>query len=151
MCLSTLAGGGGTPSSQWGGGYPIELTRGGGITSQVWAAGYPIPGLDGEGGYPIPGAGEGYPMQLMGVPHPRSGWRRYPIPGPGGGGVPYPADQGGTPSQVWAGGTPSQVQVGVPHPPVRRQSSIASTCYVADGMPLAFTQEDFLVFVSFAE
>ena len=27
-----------------------------------------------------------------------------------------------------------------------RQSSTASTCYVADGMPLAFTQEDFLVF-----
>ena len=29
--------------------------------------------------------------------------------------------------------------------PVRRQSNIASTCYVAGGMPLAFTQEDFLV------
>ena len=30
-------------------------------------------------------------------------------------------------------------------PPVRRQSSIASICYAASGMPLAFTQEDFLV------
>ena len=37
---------------------------------------------------------------------------------------------------------------GVPHPPVRRQSSIASTYYVAGGMPLAFTQEDFLVKLS---
>ena len=33
---------------------------------------------------------------------------------------------------------------GVP-PPLIRQSSIASTCYPAGGMPLAFTQEDFLV------
>ena len=32
-------------------------------------------------------------------------------------------------------------------PPVRigRQNSIACACYVAVGMPLAFTQEDFLV------
>ena len=33
---------------------------------------------------------------------------------------------------------------GTPPPPIR-QSSIASTCYAAGGMPLAFTQEDFLV------
>ena len=35
---------------------------------------------------------------------------------------------------------------GVPHlsPPIS-QSSIASTCYAAGGVPLAFTQEDFLV------
>ena len=30
------------------------------------------------------------------------------------------------------------------YPPIR-QNSIASTCYPAGGMPLAFTQEDFLV------
>ena len=54
----------------------------------------------------------------------------YPIPGLDGGGVPPLARTG------W----------GTPHPPIR-QSSIASTCYVAAGMPLAFTQEDFLVVI----
>ena len=40
---------------------------------------------------------------------------------------------------------------GVPSvsPPTIRQHSIASTCYPAGGMPLAFTQEDFLVSVYF--
>ena len=42
---------------------------------------------------------------------------------------------GGTPSP---GGTPSL-------PPPIAQSSIASTCYAAGCVPLAFTQEDFLV------
>ena len=77
---------------------------------------------------------------------------------------------GDTPSQVWVGGTqpgldgggyPGQVwMVGVPQPgldgggypgyppPPIRQSSIVSTCYAAGGMPLAFTQEDFLVVFS---
>ena len=38
--------------------------------------------------------------------------------------------------------------VGVLHlqaPPPIAQSSIASTCYAVGGVPLAFTQEDFLV------
>ena len=43
----------------------------------------------------------------------------------------------GTPCLV--GGTPS-----LPPPPIA-QSSIASTCYAVGGVPLAFTQEDFLV------
>ena len=58
----------------------------------------------------------------------------YPIPGPG---------RGGTPSQVQVGGgypIPGPGGGGVP-----RQSSTASTCYAAGGVPLAFTQEDFLV------
>ena len=65
------------------------------------------------GGYPISGLGRG-------VPHPRSRFWGYPIPGPGSGGtpsqvwgVPHPRS-GGTPSQV-RGGSPSQVW-GVPHP-----------------------------------
>ena len=78
-----------------------------------------------------------------------------------GGGYPVPSiGRGGTPSQVWlgeglphlrsGGGTPSQVQGGYPisgpgggvPPP-----GIASTCYgyAAGNIPLAFTQEDFLV------
>ena len=79
--------------------------------------------------------------------------------------------RGGTPSQVWVGGVPHlrsggypmsrgypmsgayPIYGGVPHvrggtpspgPPIA-QSSIASTCYAAGGLPLAFTQEDFLV------
>ena len=53
---------------------------------------------------------------------------------------------GGNPSQVWmvgggTWGTPQPGLDGVPPPP-----SIASTCYAAGGMPLASTQEDFLVY-----
>ena len=53
---------------------------------------------------------------------------------------------GGTPVLTWDGGTPHQGQVpgqdwgGTPN-----WNSIACTCYAAGGMPLAFTQEDFLV------
>ena len=42
-------------------------------------------------------SGGGYPSQVWGGPHPRSGQGGYPIPGLG---------WGGTPSQVWTGGTP---------------------------------------------
>ena len=81
------------------------------------------------GGVPQTGLdGGGYPGQVWMV----GGYLGYPQPGlDGGGAPPWPGlDVGGT----W----------GTPHPPIR-QSSIASTCYVAGGMPLAFTQEDFLV------
>ena len=146
--LSTLAGGGGGgrrvphPRSGWGGylipglgGWGGYLIPGlvGGTPSQVWmvggiprvppnwvlmVGGVTWPGLHGEGGYPIPGLGVGPHLRSGGgVPHPRSGWWGYP-------------------DQVWMGG--------VPHPTIR-QSSIASTCYAAGGVPLAFTQEDFLV------
>ena len=134
----------------WGAGYPIPgLGRGvphlrsgqggtpyqvwlGGTSSQVWPGGYPIPGLD--WGYP------GYPLLT------RSGWGTL---WPGLDGIPpqtppdpSPPDLGqGTPSDLgW--GTP-RTWDGVPHPP---SPSIVSTSYVAGGMPLAFTQEDFLVF-----
>ena len=46
------------------------------------------------------------------------------------------------------GGTHPRFRLdGVPPPPapIRRQISIVNTCYAAGGMPLAFTQEDFLV------
>ena len=65
---------------------------------------------------------------------------------------------GVTPSQVWmVGGTPGLDGGGYPRSglwggtlgtPPFRQNSIVSTCYPAGGMPLAFTQEDFLVFHS---
>ena len=91
----------------------------------------------------------GTPSQVWvgGVPHLSSRGRGYPIPGSGRGGTPaggYPS-WGGNP----VGGYPSWGATsarGVLHPrfPPPR---IASTCYgyAAGGMPLAFTQEDFLV------
>ena len=74
----------------------------------------------------------------------------------GRGGLPLPRSGcGGTMphSEVWmgggtpfsgldaAGGTQSRSGLGTPH----RQSSIASTCSASGGMPLKFTQEDFIV------
>ena len=85
-----------------------------------------------------------------GVPCPRSGWwggGGYPIPVVGG--TPRPGLDRVPPGQVWMDGEGGAVPHpcgggGTPPPPIR-QSSIASTCYTAGGMPLAFTQEDFLV------
>ena len=128
-------------SSRWG--YPLCWSR--------W--GYPFPrSRQGDTLFPDPG-------------------RRYPFPGLGGGVPPFQVQVGVPPSQVWIGGSPSQgipshQQDGVPtcprldgvppvqdwmgyHTPIRRQSSIASTSYVAGGMPLAFMQEDFLVSICF--
>ena len=90
--------------------------------------------------------GEGTPSQVWvgGVPNLRSKWGGTPSQVQGG----TWSQVGGTQSQV-RGGTPSQVQ-GVYRVPPRdqvwiRQSSTASTSYAAGGVPLAFTQEDFLV------
>ena len=106
------------PRSRWGG----TLSQvGGGTPSQVWGGtpsqfgGYLISGL---GGYPISGGG----------PHPSSGGTQVWMMG---GYLGYPHELG------WMGYPPDQVWI--------RQSSIASTCYAAGGVPLAFTQEDFLV------
>ena len=61
-------------------------------------------------------------------------------------GTPYPQTWDGVPPPSRPGqGTP-QTWDGVLPP---RQSNIASTCYSAGGMPLAFTQEDFLVIIHF--
>ena len=100
----------------------VCVCSGRGVTpSQVRMGGYPIPGLV-WGVAPRPGLdGRG------GTPPARSGWWM---------GTP-PAGSG------WWGGTPPGLD-GVPPPTPIRQSSIASTCYLAGGMPLAFTQEDFL-------
>ena len=111
-------------------------------------------------GYPYP-VDWGYPIQLTGVPHLADGGT--PWSGQDWMGVPpseldrsttHLGNQMGTP---WSGldeGTPlpSGLDV-VPHhrnwmgypPPIWRQSSRARAFYVAGGMPLAFTQDDFLV------
>ena len=73
-----------------------------------------------------PGPGMGYPLDL--------GWGTPLDLGPS-----TPPDLGpGTP-QTWDWVPPPPDQVWI------RQSSTASTCYAAGGVPLAFTQGDFLV------
>ena len=134
---------------------------GGGTPSQVWGGGYPISGLGGIPGTPL---GLGIPLIWDGVP-PTLGWGT-PRPGMG-----YPQTWDGVTPQTWDGvpprpemgnpktwdGVPPRPGMGSPqtwdgvpprpemgYPPTR-QISIVSTCYAAGGMPLAFTQEDFLV------
>ena len=140
---------------------PSQVRMRGATPSQV-QRGYPIPGLDREIPHPrsrwvVPHLRSGHE-----VPHPRSRWR--------GGtpsqvwtgvlhprsrlGVPHldqvPGQDGGTwaytQSRIrWGGGTPGWMGYSLSRtrwctpPPVGRQS------YTAGGMPLAFTQEDFLV------
>ena len=100
------------------------LRRGGGVTEK----GYRPPtwtwkSVNGVLPSTPPGSGKGYPPPF------KTGWD---IPHPRLDGVPIQSKTG-------SGTTPP--------PPVRRQSSIVSTRYVAGGMPLAFTQEDFLVWI----
>ena len=98
-----------------GGEYPIQLMGG------------PIPGLDWGG----------VPHLADGVPYPS--WRNggYPILGSD---MRYPIQlMGGVPHLSWWGVPHVQDWMGYP-PPI-----IASTCYAAGSMPLAFTQKDFLV------
>ena len=97
-------------------GYPVPGPDGG-YPIPGLDGGYPIPGPDG-GGYPIPGPDRRYPILLMGeCPHPRSGWGSIQ-------------------------GYPLLSRTGWCNPP---PISKASTCYAAGGVPLAFTQENFLV------
>ena len=104
----------------------------GGTLSQVWMQGYPIPGPD---------RGITY--------HPRSGsagW--YPIPG---------LEKGGTSSQVWIGDTTIQDEDGRYPPPVQdwmgfsppTPSAKQSRAMAAGSVPLAFTQEDYLIWLKF--
>ena len=147
---------------------PVHSTREGNVLTPVCVSvhtcrgGYPISGSQvwGGGGYPIPGLAGG------GVLHPRSGlegtlsqvWIGW-IPPPKtwdgvppctldrvppqdlGQGTPTPSPEMGYLPWTWDGVPPLDKGWGTPP----RQISIASTCYAAGGMPLAFTQEDFLV------
>ena len=127
--------------------------------------GYPCPHLGLARGTPIPPppapSGPGKRVPCLPLPTPTWAWEGGTYPHPH---APCPhLDMGrGTPTcssiwtwgrippaQTWEGGTPPHLDLGrgypCPPPPIRRQSSIASTCYPVGGMPLAFTQEDFLV------
>ena len=121
--------------------------------------GYPVPGPDWGVPHPRSGWGVPHPRSGQGVPCPRSRWggypvsgldRGYPIPGPNGR---YPHPRSG-----WGTSVPpppqSRLDGVIPHPgldgvtpplPVGGLIRKASTCYTAGVVPLAFTQEDFLV------
>ena len=128
------------PGLDGGGEFLIPGLDGGGTPSQIWTGGYPIPDLD-RGGT-IPGLDRGVPHPRSGGRYPRTGW-----------GTPQSKTGWGTPTQDWIGypplgldGVPPPIQVWMGYGyPVRRQSSLASTCYTKGSMPLAFMQEDFLV------
>ena len=119
------------------------------VRSQVQTEGTPHPSQ-------VPGLDGGTLGYLLSRSHPRSGWGVPPVQTWEG----YPISwMGAAPFQVRShvriGVPPSRTGWGTPHPwsrtgwgtplPIRRQVSIVSTCYVAGGMPLMFTQEDFLV------
>ena len=96
---------------------------------------------------------EGTPSSLgWGVPPSLDGLDEVTSRGDGGTTTPYP--ESGYPLSSWLGcplsrywGTPIVLDGGAPPP--GRQSNTASTCYMAGGMPFAFTKEDFLVWSNF--
>ena len=152
LCPPFRGGGGGTPSQvcEWGG-YPIPGV-GGGTLSQVWVEGVPRPR---SGGVPQPGtvlstscSSLSQRVQHRGLLRPE--WDYFQVQvWMVGGGTPIPC-QGVHWPGLDGGGYPIPGLRGYPYPPIR-QSNIASTCYAAGGMPLAFTQENFLVWKEFSE
>ena len=110
-------------------GYPLTPRPGTRSTPDQVRMGYPYPPRPGMG-YP-PDLGQGTPWT----------WDRVP-PGPGTGYPPPPKDLRWCTPETWDE-YPPRPGMGYPH-------SIASTCYEAGGMPLAFTQEDFLVMFIFS-
>ena len=136
---------------------PSTPTGGGG--SHLADGGYPLP-RSGQGGTPFPGLDRGSPYHRSGwgctpslvwtASIPSQVWRRW-------GRLGYPpsrsgprSGQGGFPRVFpcwdWMGYPPCPGLMGcldgvLPHP-IRRQSSIESTCDAADSMPLEFTRED---------
>ena len=118
--------------------------REGNIFSLSTLVGYPILLMGQEIPNPRSGLGVllsqvqmGYPILLMGGTPIQDQDRGYPGVSPGWG-----LDR--VPHQDWMGVPLSRTGWGNPS-----QISIASTCYAAGGMPLAFKQEDFLVVIDF--
>ena len=81
-----------------------------------------------------------------GIPH-HWDWMGVPLAIGTGWGYPQSWDwMGVPPHQDWIGYPLSRTGWGTPPLPHRdTESSMASSCYTAEGMPLAFTQEEFLV------
>ena len=126
-----------SPHLDWKGGGALSFQPGGilhprsgqwGTPSQAWMG----------GGYVIRGQDGGYP----GV----SPWTGWDPPSRTRWGYPPSLSRPPIPIQDWMGYPPSHPDLrwGTPPHLIRRQSSTASTCYVAVGMPLAFTWRIFL-------
>ena len=130
--------GGAVPHLADGGGTPFPGPGGGG---------YPLP-RSGLGGVPGPGRGYPLPSSRWGVPPSQVQAGGHPLLRPGKGVLPYSPTLGrGSPHlELGTGYPPPGIRKGVP-PPLQTWNSIACTCYTAGGMPLAFTQEDFLVYL----
>ena len=153
--LSTISwgggggGGAGTPSQVYGwGGTLSKVWMVGGYPGQVWMVGGGVlqPGLD-EGGYPsqvwmVGGTWTG--LDGGGTLGTASHHYSMGSPPPWLDGVSPPPWLDGVPPTVTGWGTPNPTMTGWGKPPPPH-TNIASTCYAAGGMPLAFTQEDFLV------
>ena len=137
------------PKDGKGNGFTLSVHTPGGVPTMGGTyLGWGVPPLD--GGY-LPWPGEYLPWPVEGT---YLGWGYLPLPRVpplAGGYLPWmgvPTLAGGTylgwvEYPPWMG-VPTLVVVGVIH---LGRSSIGSTCYVAGGMPLAFTQEDCLVLV----
>ena len=141
LCVSPHPDGrGGTPSCWFGGGVWVSNPRSGqgGTPAQVWMGDTPF---QGQGRVVVP-----HSQVWMRVPPTQDWWGT--------------SDPDARCCKVWCWTKslstflkflcvppcPGLDRVHPPPPPpVRRRSSIASTYYAAGGMPLAFTQEDFLV------
>ena len=149
--------GGGTPPQIWPWRVPYPRSGQGGTPFQVWlGGGYP---RSGPGYPPIPRTWYVAPPDLGFCTPPDLGWGNPPDLGCD---TPWTWDW--VPSWTWDGVPPRPGMVNHP-PPLDlgqgtprtwdgvppRQISIASSCYTAGGMPLAFTQEDFLVSIDFNE
>ena len=127
---------GGTPSQVQMGGVVPHSADGGGVPSQVWTGGDPISGLDRRVPHPAEAGATPSNIRMGGTPlcwwrgvlHPKSGWG-------------YPRvlthQQDGVPSCPGMDGVPPSPGLdGFPPSPIRRQISIASTCYTAGSLPL---------------
>ena len=143
------SGWGGTPSQVQTGGTPSQVQTGG-TPSQVWMGRYTIlltggtPSKIRTGRVP-----HGTPSR-MGYPLSRPDWMEYPLSIPGG----YP----GVPHHPRLDGVPPWSKIGW-HTPLSRPWTgwgvpqgigKVSTCYAGGGVPLAFMQEDFLVYFKFS-
>ena len=87
------------------------------------------------------GGYQGYPLTWDWMPPQTQTWDGYPLDL--GWDTPYPDLRWGIPP-TWDGVHPLLPRPGTGYAPIT-QSSIANTCFAAGGVPLASTQEDFLV------
>ena len=136
-------------SEQGGTSFPGQDGGGGGVCVPHCRSEWRVPPsqvrMGGNAGYPIPGQNGGYslPRSGLGVPPSQIRMGEGTESRSGRGGYPPSAGWGVTLSAGWGTHScpgPRSGQGGTPN-----WNSMTCTCYAVGGMPLAFTQEDFLV------